>query len=305
VIPDQSRNTVYYDDPICGAYGLTSEARLHFESQLSDKRKVASVLAERKVRGYSTEVRITAKDHAIPSETGDKWINYSIDHLLELYPKSPAEVFEESLNNLSRLVVHPSDRFLNEKGNCWLLYSYNSDSANYVLRQLIEMGYLRQFGMAPGKDGLVDVYEIAAKGWEKLANMRSTDASARRQAFVAMWFSETTECYYLQGIEPAIKEDGTRCVRIDLKEHNNKICDEIVAEIQRSRFVVADFTGNRGGVYFEAGFAQGLRIPVIWTVQEDHLKDVHFDTRQYNHITYRTAEELRTKLSHRIRATIP
>ena len=42
----------------------------------------------------------------------------------------------------------------------------------------------------------------------------------------------------------------------------NKIDDEIVAEIRRSKFIIADFShgsdGARGGVYFEAGFAHGL-----------------------------------------------
>ena len=31
-----------------------------------------------------------------------------------------------------------------------------------------------------------------------------------------------------------------------------------MAEIRRSRFVVADYTGQVNGVYFEAGFALGL-----------------------------------------------
>ena len=91
----------------------------------------------------------------------------------------------------------------------------------------------------------------------------------------------------------------TKPVRIDQQEHNNKIDDEIIAEIRRSRFVVADFTqgekGARGGVYYEAGFAQGLGIEVIFTCRKDVLdnNDIHFDTRQYNHIGWETPEELR------------
>lgn len=69
--------------------------------------------------------------------------------------------------------------------------------------------------------------------------------------------------------------------------------------------MIADFTGNRNGVYFEAGFAMGLGIPVIWTCRKDHIDNVHFDTRQYNHIVWETPEELREKLTYRIEATIP
>jgi hypothetical protein len=53
--------------------------------------------------------------------------------------------------------------------------------------------------------------------------------------------------------------------RVDQKHHHlNKVDDEIIAEIRRSRFLVADFTCEpgkvRGGVYFEAGFAMGLNM---------------------------------------------
>lgn len=46
--------------------------------------------------------------------------------------------------------------------------------------------------------------------------------------------------------------------------HNNKIDDQIVAEIRRSKLVLVDATGARPNAYFEAGFAAGLGIPVIW-----------------------------------------
>jgi nucleoside 2-deoxyribosyltransferase len=105
-----------------------------------------------------------------------------------------------------------------------------------------------------------------------------------------MWFNDVTHAAYNDGIELAIRDSGYRALRIDKKEHNNKIDDEIIAEIRRSKFLVADFTCEkekvRGGVYFEAGFAMGLRIPVIWTVAKESLADVHFDTRQYNHIVW-------------------
>ena len=143
-----------------------------------------------------------------------------------------------------------------------------------------------------------------------------TKAVSSEQAFVAMWFGESVNDAYEKGIEPAIKDAGYRPLRIDKKEHNNKIDDEIIAEIRRSRFIVCDFTCGviehdgkqtaipRGGVYFEAGFAQGLGIPVIWMCRADHIEHVHFDTRQFNHITWNTPEELHQKLQNRIGAVI-
>jgi nucleoside 2-deoxyribosyltransferase len=132
--------------------------------------------------------------------------------------------------------------------------------------------------------------------------------STSQQAFIAMWFDDSMTEAYEKGIAPAVREAGYEPLRIDGKEHNNKIDDEIIAEIRRSRFVIADFTqgdtGARGGVYYEAGFAHGHSIPVIFCCREDVISKVHFDTRQYNHITWKTPEELRERLSQRISATI-
>ncbi|MHC4124718.1 MAG: nucleoside 2-deoxyribosyltransferase, partial [Planctomycetota bacterium] len=61
---------------------------------------------------------------------------------------------------------------------------------------------------------------------------------------------------------------------------------------------------QRGGVYFEAGFAKGLGREVIFTVKEDDVEKLHFDTRQYNHIVYDSPEDLYEKLYNRICATI-
>lgn len=137
-----------------------------------------------------------------------------------------------------------------------------------------------------------------------LENIRSESENA----FVAMWFDDSLTEAWENGFKPAVTDVGYKPVRIDQKEHLNKIDDEIIAEIRKSRFVIADFThgedGARGGVYFEAGFALGLDIPVIFSCHKDVLEKVHFDTRQYNHIVWETADELRKMLTHRIAAVI-
>ena len=53
----------------------------------------------------------------------------------------------------------------------------------------------------------------------------------------------------------------------------------------------------RGGVYYEAGFAQGLGLPVIWTCRKDMIDYVHFDTRHCAHIDWEAPDELKDKLS--------
>jgi hypothetical protein len=146
-----------------------------------------------------------------------------------------------------------------------------------------------------------------ATGWERIESLQ-TKVVMSEQAFVAMWFDSSMDDAYKNGFFPAIDKAGYKPLRIDKKHHVNKIDDEILAEIRRSRFVVSDFSCEpskvRGGVYFEAGFAMGLGIPVIWTARATSVNDLHFDTRQYNHIVWQTPSELCEQLSMRIGAVI-
>lgn len=146
---------------------------------------------------------------------------------------------------------------------------------------------------------------ISPSGWNEINRLQEINV-ASGTGFVAMSFLPEFDLLYSEGIEFGVNAAGYNAMRVDRTEHNNRIDDEIVANIKQSRFLVADFTLNRGGIYFEAGFAMGLGLPVIWLAREDQLGDVHFDNRQYNFITWRNGiwNVLRDRLRFRIEATI-
>jgi hypothetical protein len=121
-------------------------------------------------------------------------------------------------------------------------------------------------------------------------------------ALVAMWFDEKVDRLYADAIEPAILGAGYKSLRMKELEHVNRIDDEIIAQIRRSRFMVADFTGQRGGVYFESGYMLGQGRNVFWMCENSELEKVHFDTRQYNFINYKDLEEAKKRLLYRILA---
>jgi nucleoside 2-deoxyribosyltransferase len=177
-------------------------------------------------------------------------------------------------------------------------WSEDAEELLYLVDEFLikEMKHLQEAGGARVK--------ISPRGW---AHLNSVDRENQKSqiGFIAMWFEKSMDPAHL-AIEKAIQISGYEPLRIDRKEHNNKIDDEIIAGIRRSKFLVADFTGHRGGVYFEAGFASGLGIPVIWLCREDALKDLHFDTRQYNHISWTEDRlpELTNALQKRIEAIL-
>ena len=175
-------------------------------------------------------------------------------------------------------------------------------------------GYLQEEGWvyhsvlsSPGQPSYpTNDYRVTVSGHARVgAQAARTDYS---QVFVAMWFDDSVVKAYDEGIALAIEECGYKPKRIDRDPTVDKIDDAIISEIRRSRFLVADFThgekGARGGVYYEAGFAYGLEKPVIYTCHADMVNDLHLDTRQHQHILWKTPQELREGLKDRILARI-
>jgi len=177
-----------------------------------------------------------------------------------------------------------------------LLDAVNSAELAFLIDTQIELGYIEQ---VHGNE----TARLKAKGWEQI--QAATLNGIPGKCFVAMSFHESLKDAYDNGIFLAVKDCKMDPMRMDLVEHNEKICDKMVAEIRTCQFLVADVTLQRPNVYFEGGFAMGLGRPVIWTCREDDRKQVQFDTRQYNHIFWKDPKDLRTKLRDRIRATIP
>jgi nucleoside 2-deoxyribosyltransferase len=223
----------------------------------------------------------------------------NLETLIEdvIVPKSPIDVADAVLLHIAGKVVDfavpepikPSDYPL------FVLKSIDEFAA--VIRMIEELGWVRRDYANDWNPALT------AKGWQHVSDLRDKKPLTR-QAFVAMSFAPDLKSAYTDGIRPALRETGYSPMRIDELQHNDKIDDKIVAELRRSGLLVADFTGHRGGVYFEAGYGLGRGIPVIWSCRVDEVEKAHFDTRQFNHLTWTTPADLREKLSNRIRATL-
>ena len=195
---------------------------------------------------------------------------------------------------------------VNEMQAATLTILTNNDATERLIEEISEIGWIKT---KQGDGSLSSTWVIRSKGYQRLEELRRTNV-ASDQGFVAMWLDRSMDNAGKEGIEPGIRDAGYKALRIDRRESNDKIDDEIIAEIRRSRFLVADFTSPlknaRGSVYYEAGFAHGLNISVIFTCRKDLVdkNHIHFDTRQYNHIAWEKPEDLHKQLKNRISATI-
>ena len=261
--------------PACGTYDISDGANV------KGREYILSGIARRR----SDEGRLIT----ISTENVDDLLSSVVP------PRDPQEVVDLILEHIAAKVrTFPEDVTFDPEKDYPLAFARDDREMNYCITLGVDSGYLKK-----------NAYELrlTAKGWQRFNALRDVQTDSA-QAFVAMSFDAALDPIWKQGFRPALKQTGLDPLRIDQKEFNEKIDDQIIAEIRRSGLVVADFTGHRGGVYFEAGFAMGLGIPVIWTCKKDDIENAHFDTRQYNHIVWQDAEDLKTKLVNRIEATI-
>ena len=187
--------------------------------------------------------------------------------------------------------------------------SVEEDELQYLFRYLFSQGWLELTVHETHTQNMKVV--ITVKGYGRLAVLETVVVPTSK-AFVAMWFHKSLDFLYPNAIEPAIKDAGYDPLMINKEHFLDKIDDQIIAEIKRSRFVVADFThgdcGARGSVYYEAGFAQGLGKDVIFTCRKDIVEnnEIHFDLRQYPYVLWEknALEQFRTDLTFRIARVI-
>ncbi len=278
-------DTSYVACPQCEKFGITYEADVNLNSPRDPTdRQILSAIC---------------RYHA---ELGDPLLITAsiLDDYLTLAPPrlTPLDALDALLVYTGEKQTGPSDWTILEDRKFPIQVVRTWKDYQFFKRVLVERGLV---------ESQVETHEIvrlSIDGWARYYELRSAKPNSH-QAFVAMWFDPSVSDAWTDGIRLGLEDAGYTAVRLDAVEHNEKIDDRIIAEIRRSGLLVADLTGGRANVYFEAGFAMGLGIPVIWTCREDHLKDLHFDTRQYNYIAWTTPVDLRDRLRARVEANFP
>ncbi len=216
-----------------------------------------------------------------------------------------SERLDRTLLNLGAMSDQPGSIVFVKKTNVAVAYAESVDSKDFLFRQLNTDGMFESLGKVEATTGYVTKVVLSVKAWNRVAEIERGHLGAlNKQVFVAMSFDPVLLPAYRDGIAPGIEDAGYRAFRVDMLESNKQITDEIVVGINQSKFLVADFTNHRPGVYYEAGLMRGLGRPVIFSCHKDHLQDAHFDTRQFPHIIWETPVELREKLKNRILASI-
>ena len=255
------------------------------------------------IAGYLHEIKYQNKTVEIVTEK-------DIEKILQspLIPKTSMQRLDKILLNLYK----SGNGFTIEFDSTDLIpamgYARNWGELSKMLLALCELGYIKNTSNVVGGKN----YTITIKGLERAESLL-TEQNFSKRAFIAMRFSDDLREVRDKSIKPACEACGFEAYTVDEEEHVGDITDKIISGIKTSRFVIADFTYNNHGVYYEAGYAKGLGIPVIKTCKKEWFDGVdekgeknhlHFDIEHDNLILWENADDLRQRLESRIRAVI-
>ncbi|MGH6822678.1 MAG: hypothetical protein ACREC4_04170 [Methylocella sp.] len=185
-----------------------------------------------------------------------------------------------------------------------------SSTLTWLLHQDAVKSLVERYG-----SGFVDVMEpvkplelrLNMAGWQKYEALKHAQGK-NRTAFMAMKFDDEMDrlveyfkrAVALAGFELRVLTDGQPAGLID---------DQLRVALHTARFVIADLTHDNDGAYWEAGFAEGLGRPVIYTCRKKEWEErkTHFDTNHLNTISWNPDDlgAAATRLTLMIRATLP
>lgn len=286
----------------CGKFGLSAGARLTLHGLVQNSKnrplishavRAAQTNSERPLFDSDTLRAISEKSLPLPKEQSDFLLRMIADQ-----SQTPGEVvFLETLK-VEAVIGASSAR-----------------GVLFVLKHLTDEGLITTPGQSwdsvldrpTGQDYKAQVW-LTMKGWERIENIRRP--GPYRKAFMAMKFQEPDlERLLKDHFKPAAKAAGFDLRKLDDEPQAGLIDNRLRVEIQTSDFLVADLTHDNNGAYWEAGYAEGLGKPVIYTCEKrkfDQRKS-HFDTNHHFTILWdlSNAEQAATDLKATIRATLP
>lgn len=271
--------------PKCGEYFISRSLKINLRSieNIKDNNKVSSWISEQnKLFGNIPEL-----------------LTSNIESIINQRKKSIKEKFDCFMKTISNM--NQGQITSNNFNHC---YIYDDSELSIFCQKALDKNYIKvNIQKLMGSSFAIMYNGTNFDGLEYVENLNQKNENSKN-VFAAFYFTNELQNIFDNDVKQIIEELGLTYIRVSSSttDTNITINDDIIGKIKSSKIVIADFTGQRNSVYFEAGLAMGLNIPVIWTCRKDEVDNLSFDTRQYPHILWETKEELKEKLKNRIKA---
>lgn len=224
-----------------------------------------------------------------PAEQANRLILWIGDH-----QPAPAEDAIVPISVISAWIgaaITPNDR---DSALRWLLLQKEVKNLveGQILRRLVNQGAI-QLNMA---------------GWERYEALKHAHVKSRT-AFMAMKFDSEMDHVVKNCFKPAVEAADFKLRLLTDGQPAGLVDDQLRVAIRTARFVIADLTHANNGAYWEAGFAEGLGRPVIYTCRKKEWDEgkTHFDTNHLHTIIWdpENLQDAATRLTATIRNTLP
>ena len=286
---ERSGDRTDYNCPLCGTFGLSGTALAVLPGLL---------------RGDPD--RIAAFSHALRKMqmAGDRpFLGSDVcKRIIETTTlPTPAEQADNLIRWLGDNMPGPGERVVLTPGEHNAVIGAKSDEGFlFLVSGLTDEGLLRTDATMGPRARVT----LTFSGWERYEELRKGAASGRK-AFMAMQYGDQAlDRVVNEYFRPAVAATGFGLQRLDDVPKAGLIDDRMRVEIQSARFVIADLTRENRGAYWEAGYAEGLDKPVIYTCEEGHFEEAqtHFDTN--HHLTVIWNADNPADAAERLKATI-
>ena len=235
------------------------------------------------------------------------WKNWHLDEDLP----TPAEQVDRliSLAGSSQLSLHEDATFETEFASAWIGAAIERKNRRGALLWLFAQSQTRDnLELTTGISGSLSV-RLTMAGWLRYEDIKRGRVQSR-SVLMAMKFGDAE----LEGVvekcfKPAVARAGFQLRPLNESQGAGLIDDQLRTALRLSRFIIADLTHGSHGSYWEAGFAEGLGRPVIYTCRRDQWDRgrSHFDTNHLVTIDWAVDDLARVaeRLTAVIRATLP
>ena len=151
-----------------------------------------------------------------------------------------------------------------------------------IAEQLAQKGLLVIGNSEKDDDGVFrSSVSLTSEGWKAYRKIIDNDNDGLPYGFIALPFHEPELENVVQVLERKIRDKlGFLLVDLNDRARAGIIDDNLREQIENSSFVLAELTHGNPGAYWEAGYAEGKGIPVVYICEKEKFKEgkTHFDT---------------------------
>jgi len=153
-------------------------------------------------------------------------------------------------------------------------------------------------------DGLVPALMAEFQSTKARANP-SEVTKVEKLIFAAMPFAPQYEDVFFVAMSYAAEQVGAVCDRVDRREFQGNVVEEIHRMIRKSIAVIVDLSESKPNVLYEAGYAHALKKPCIH-ICSTSMDKLPFDVAQWKTTPYQAGQthKLRKDLTQRLKAIV-